>query len=467
MKRFEIFFGIIRIPIDFIMVILAFLTAYKLRLITEPISGIAKPIDYSVLPTIREYMDFSACAALTLLAIFVIGKMYTMRTTLKFSKESKKVFLLGGIWAMAIITYFFFTRTFPFSRLAIIYGFSLTIIFVTFGRGVIRIIQRIFLKMGIGRRRLLFIGDNNVTKEISSLFSNDPRYSIAGTIDGAENLEKTIKGKKVDEIIQTKSNISQEQAENILEICDLHHINYRFIPDMVDVRRTNIDVETIKSIPIITLNPTPLDGWGKVAKRIMDIIGSILGMIILSPVFIATAIAIKIDSKGPVFFTKRDDGSPAKRVGQYGKLFKFYKFRSMRNKTDSLRYTHLAEKNLRTDGPLVKIKDDPRITKTGKFIRKYSIDELPQFWNVLVGNMSLVGPRPHLPEEVANYKNHHRFVLTIKPGLTGLSQTRGRSDLSFEEEVKLDRYYIENWSAWLDLKIIFKTLGVILKGYKE
>jgi lipopolysaccharide/colanic/teichoic acid biosynthesis glycosyltransferase len=140
----------------------------------------------------------------------------------------------------------------------------------------------------------------------------------------------------------------------------------------------------------------------------------------------------------------------------------------MHPNTDSLRYTEeFLNKNLRSDGPLVKIKDDPRVTKVGRFIRKYSIDELPQLWNVLIGNMSLVGPRPHLPEEVAHYKGSHKFVLTIKPGMTGLPQISGRSDLDFENEVKLDRYYIENWSLWLDTKLIFKTVGILLKGYKE
>jgi len=135
--------------------------------------------------------------------------------------------------------------------------------------------------------------------------------------------------------------------------------------------------------------------------------------------------------------------------------------------THNLRYTELAEKNIRNDGPLVKIKDDPRITKVGKFIRKTSIDELPNLWSVLIGDMSLVGPRPHLPEEVKKYEDKHKFVLTIKPGITGISQTSGRSDLPFEEEIRLDRYYIENWSILFDIKILIKTLIIIIKPFKE
>lgn len=479
MKRFEIFFGIIKVPIDLIMTILAFLAAYELRIITEHVSWIDRPIDYSVLPTIREYLIFSAAAAIALIIIFILGRMYTLRTTFRFSKEAKKTLILCGIWAMAIITYFFFTRSFPFSRLAILYSFTLTFFFIIFGRGLIRIIQRLFLRAGLGRRKLLFIGNNSITEELIKKLEGNLNYKIIGTVGDKNSKTKLkimgeikklptlIKRHKIDEVIQTKSDLSEAQAENILELCDLKHINYRFVPDIIEVRRTNIAIETISSIPIINLKPTPLDGWGKVIKRIFDIIGSTLGLVLLSPIMLIIAIAIKIDSKGPVIFSKRDDGSPVKRVGQRGKLIKFYKFRTMHPKTDSLRYTKLSKRNLRKDGPLVKIKDDPRITKVGRFLRAYSLDELPQLWNVLIGNISLVGPRPHLPEEVAQYKKHHHFVLTIKPGLSGLAQTSGRSDLSFEEEVRLDRFYIENWSLWFDLKLIFKTIGVLVRGYRE
>lgn len=476
MKRFEIFFGIIKVPLDFIMTVLGFLAAYQLRLITESLEGFAKPIDYTVLPSPFEYFQFSLWTAFTLIIVFTIGRMYTLKTTFRFSSEIAKTFGLWLVWAMLIITYFFFTRSFPFSRLATLYSWTLTLTFIILGRAIVRIIQNALLKNGIGKRKLLFIGNNAITAEIFAHLEKLPSYQIIGVIGNEQRksplkvlgslnqLEYIIKQRKPDEIIQTISNPNQD--ENILEICDLNHVNYRFIPDIMDVRRTNIETATIGNFPIISLKPTPLDGWGKVSKRIFDIFGSTLGMIILSPIFLITAIAIKFDSKGPIFFTKLDDGSKVRRVGQHGKLFPFYKFRSMKPNTDSLRYK-MKDKNLRQDGPLVKIEDDPRITKVGQFIRKYSIDELPQLWSVFKGDLSLVGPRPHLPEEVAEYSRHHRFVFTIKPGITGLAQISGRSDLDFEEEARLDRYYIENWSLLTDLKIIFKTIGVVLKGYRE
>ena len=465
MKKSEIFFGIIKIPMDFLMTVLAFLAAYRFRLYTDVNRLFEKAIDYSVLPSPTEYLNFSTYSALALIFIFAINRMYTLKITQTFSKESRKVIFLCGIWAMAIITYYFFIREFPFSRLAILFSWAFTLIAIIFGRAIVRILQRISLKAGIGKRKIILYGNNSISKEIKEKLLKDPIYEIIATVNSFKDLEKL--KEKADELIQTQSGISDNQNEIILDFCETKHINYRFIPDLLEVQRTNIEIETTYGIPIIKINPTPLDGWGKVIKRILDIIGSALGLIILSPILLITAITIKIDSKGPILFSKLDNGKPVKRVGQKGKLFHFYKFRSMYPNTHKMRYKNLSAKNTRKDGPLVKIENDPRVTSVGRFIRKYSIDELPQLWNVLIGNMSLVGPRPHLPEEVAQYKKHQRFVLTIKPGLTGLPQISGRSDLNFDEEVKLDRYYIENWSLWKDIKIILTTISVVLKGHKE
>ena len=482
MKRSEIFFGLLKIPTDFAMAVLAFLTAYKLRLLTESLTGFAKPIDYSVLPTIKEYFSFSLYSALALLVVFAIGKMYGMRSTVRFSKEIRKTILLCIVWTMLIITYFFFTRTFPFSRLAMAYSWSTAILFVILGRAFIKILQIVTLRMGIGKRRILFIGNNRVTHELLKKFAEQRSYKIVGIVGSKtpeppkgvrilgniSQLEYIAKRRKVEEIIQTRSDLSEARSKDILEFCEEHHMQYSFVPDLMEVQRINVTVQTIGAIPLITLRKTPLDGWGKVAKRTLDVIGSSLGLIVLSPIFLVTAIAIKLDSHGPVFFSRLDDGTPVKRVGQHGKLFHFHKFRSMHDKTHSLRYSkELASQNLRAGSPLVKIKNDPRITRVGRFIRQFSIDELPSLWNVFIGNMSLVGPRPHLPEEVAHYKRHHKFVLTIKPGITGLPQTSGRSDINFETETRLDRFYIENWSIWFDIKLVFKTIGILLKGYKE
>ncbi|HRY63434.1 MAG TPA: sugar transferase, partial [Patescibacteria group bacterium] len=219
---------------------------------------------------------------------------------------------------------------------------------------------------------------------------------------------------------------------------------------------TNIEIKTINGIPLIEVKKTPLDGWGRVAKRFFDIVISFIFLIILSPVFLIITILIKLDSFGPIFYQ-------AERVGARGKRFTLYKFRSMVVGADKMK-EKLVASNERADGPLFKMKADPRITRVGKFLRKTSMDELPNFWNVLIGKMSLVGPRPHEPGEVARYEEHHKKLLNIKPGVTGLAQVSGRSTLDFETEVKLDTLYIETWSLKQDLVILLKTPFVVLRG---
>lgn len=481
MKPSEIAFGILRIPVDFLMALLAFIVAYKIRSFTDLIPGITLPLNLGSFPPLQEYLVYSVSAALVLLALFAVNRMYSFKSTLKFSRELRQVIITATAWLMVIIAYFFLIRGFPFSRLALLYTWALIILFVASGRFFIRLLQRLMLEIGIGKKHILFIGNNNITTKLASFLRLDNNYLLVGMMDDEKNgqhdhlkflgtvehLSEIVKKHGIEEIIQTKTDLSKNEAADILDFCREHHLSFSFVPNLLEVQQTNIETETWSGIPVIKLKPTPLDGWGKVAKRTFDFTGALLGLIILSPVFLIVAMLIKLDSKGTVLFKYLDDKSRVKRVGQHGKLFNFYKFRTMVPNTHNLRYTQLADKNTRDGSPLVKIKNDPRITRIGKFLRKTSIDEFPQLINVLKGDMSLVGPRPHLPEEVAKYQKHHKFVLTIKPGITGLAQISGRSDLNFEEEVHLDTYYIEHWSPWLDLKILFKTLGVVLKGYKE
>ena len=191
-------------------------------------------------------------------------------------------------------------------------------------------------------------------------------------------------------------------------------------------------------------------------KRLIDIVGSGLGMIVLSPLFIAIALAVKLTSKGPVFFCQT-------RVGRYGRHFRFWKFRSMRTDAESLK-AQLQDKNESSDGVIFKMKDDPRITKVGRFIRRASMDELPQLWNVFIGDMSLVGPRPPVPSEVAQYTLEDRKRLDVIPGITCLWQIKGRSEIPFHEQVRLDKEYILAPSVWKDIGILLKTIPAIIGG---
>ena len=191
-------------------------------------------------------------------------------------------------------------------------------------------------------------------------------------------------------------------------------------------------------------------------KRLMDIVGSGIGMILLSPVFLAIAIAVKLSSPGPVFFAQT-------RVGRYGRHFKFYKFRSMRQDAEAHKAALMA-KNESKDGVIFKMKDDPRITKVGRFIRRTSLDELPQLWNVFIGDMSLVGPRPPVPSEVQEYTLEDRKRLDVIPGITCLWQIKGRSEIPFHEQVRLDKEYILAPGIWKDIVILFKTIPAIIGG---
>ena len=244
----------------------------------------------------------------------------------------------------------------------------------------------------------------------------------------------------------------------------LNNIVFHFSSDYLQLPKAGVDIVSVAGIPIMEFKKTTIDGWGRIIKRAFDIIASSVLILLLAIPMLVVAILIKISSAGPVFFSKLDDSRPVKRVGQYSKPFHYFKFRSMYKEVDSQRYSEeLQEQNMRKGSPLVKIKNDPRITPIGQWLRRFSLDELPELFLVIIGKMSLVGPRPHLPEEVAKYENHHKMVLTIKPGITGLSQISGRSDLTFEEEVKNDMYYIQNWSLILDIQIILKTIPAVLR----
>jgi len=278
----------------------------------------------------------------------------------------------------------------------------------------------------------------------------------------ALELEKFRNELGVDEVLQTDPQLDSNKALIILSFCRDYGIKYNFIPNVFETSAINTEVQTISGVPVIVLKGTPLDGWGRVIKRIMDIILSLLGLVVASPIFIITAIVIKLTSKGPVFFHQP-------RAAGLGS-FECYKFRSMYYEMsegtasgDKLR--EQIEKQNARQGPFVKIKNDPRVMPFGRFIRKTKIDELPQLWHILLGQMSLVGPRVHMVKEVDHFRDKYKRIFTIKPGATGLTQITQASDkpeLSFEEEIRLDSFYIENWSIRLDLWIIFRTILILL-----
>lgn len=451
------------------MIVLAGVSAYYIRF--ADFTTDIRPAIFNL--PFGNYLKILIIIAALWLVIFALSGLYHIRNARKLSKEIIKVILACSTGLVLIVILIFFRRELFDSRFIVLAGWILAIFYVSFSRILVRLTQRVLYKYGIGVHKVILVGNSRTADNLMRYYSSSKNsgFEIVKRLrnfnmETAENLAEMIAGKEVDEIIQSDPNLSKGEILRLYDFADEYHLTFKYAADLLGAKALKTEVSETAGIPIVEVKKTPLDGWGRIAKRLFDILGSSALIIFLSPILLFVVIVIKLDSRGPVFFSRRDDGTPVCRVGQGGKLFRYFKFRSMIPGMDGKRYTELADKNIRDDGPMVKIKNDPRVTRFGGFIRRWSIDELAELFLVLKGDLSLVGPRPHLPEEVAKYEHHHKKALTIKPGMTGLAQISGRSDLSFEEEVKLDTYYIENWSLLLDLMIILRTPLAVIRGEK-
>jgi exopolysaccharide biosynthesis polyprenyl glycosylphosphotransferase len=285
--------------------------------------------------------------------------------------------------------------------------------------------------------------------------SNSRYAASSGDVVGdLSTLFECARQRFVDEIFFTMP-CERGVVQEVLEKARANCVDLRVVPDMYDGLAWNSPIEYIGQFPTIPLHCGKVPEVALMCKRLLDIVFSFAAMAMLSPVLLAIAIAIKVDSKGPVFYT-------SERIGKKARVFKCIKFRTMCQDAE-VRRAEIQHMNER-DGVLFKVSKDPRITKVGRLLRKYSLDELPQFFNVLKGDMSVVGPRPPIASEVREYKLSHLRRLDVTPGITGLWQVQGRRDPSFDSYVSLDVTYIENWSIWLDIKIILRTVGVVFAG---
>lgn len=467
MKKTELFFSTLFIPVDFIMLVLAGISAYYLRF--SDFSREIRPVIFNL--PFSEYVQSLLVIAVLWMLIFVITGLYQIKSARKLGQEIRRIFIAcsSGLGLVAVVI--FFQRDLFDSRFIVVAFWLLAIIYVSVSHIFIRWLQRYLFTFGIGVRKIVLVGNSKTTDNLMTEFSKNKKAGFEVvkrirdfSLETSQELMEFIKDREIHEIIQSDPNLSKVEVLRLYDFTNENHITFRYVADLLEVKVLRTEVSEIVGIPIVEVKRTTLDGWGRVIKRILDIVLSSILIILVSPILLLTALAIVLDSRGPVFFSKRDDGSNLHRIGEGGKPFRYIKFRSMIPNSDSMRYNELASLNVRDDGPMVKIKSDPRITRVGKFIRRWSIDELPELFLVFIGKMSLVGPRPHLPEEVAKYANYQRKVLTIKPGITGLAQTSGRSDLLFEEEVKLDSYYIENWSVLFDISILLKTPLAVLRN---
>jgi len=467
MKRIESFFSVLFVPVDFVLLIAAGLSAYYLRFAGWSIS--VRPIIFN-LPFAQYFRSLSLISALWIV-VFALAGLYQIKSSRQLVTELQKIFLACSTGLALIAIVIFFQRELFDSRFIVLVGWVFAIIYLSLAHSVIRWFQHRLFRYGVGVHQVILVGNSQTTENLITEFSRNKLsgFSVAKrvrdfSLETAQELAQFLNEHEADEIIQSDPNLSKAEMLRLYDFANEHQLTFKYVADLLEVKVLRTEVSEIIGIPVVEVKRTTLDGWGRIFKRIFDIVVSGLFIIILSPIIILTILAIALDSRGPIFFTRRDDGAYVTRIGAGGRPFRYFKFRSMIPNSDSMRYKELADRNLRADGPMVKIKDDPRVTRVGRFIRRWSLDELPEFFLVFLGRMSLVGPRPHLPEEVAKYENYHKKTLTVKPGITGLAQVSGRSDLLFEEEAKLDIYYIENWSLMLDIAILLRTPLAVLKN---
>lgn len=455
MKRSELFFDAVRLPVDFLACVLAGLLAYWIRV--SPFVRQVRPVLFDVDLPLREYVGLVVAVSLFTLVVFASLGLYIMKATLRMVEELSRI-VAGISLALFGVIFWMFIRAELFnSRFILVAAWVLAILLVAGGRTVIRRLQFQLLRRGRGVHRVILVGQSPVVAGLHALFPKRPDlgYRVVAQLDRVQRdvLERLEKEYGLDGVIRCTSDLSVEENRVLLDFCEDHKLDFLYIPDLYEARISNVVMRTLGGYPLVELRRTPLEGWGRIWKRVLDIAGAVIGLVLLSPFFLVTALAIMADSSGPVFFRQT-------RVGRNKKAFEITKFRTMVKNAEQLK-PQLLPQNERS-GPLFKMRNDPRITRIGRVLRVARIDEFPQLFNVLRGDMSLVGPRPHLPEEIERYSRHHRKLFTIKPGMTGLAQVSGSSSLPFEKEATLDIHYIESWSPKLDLLILVRTVRRLL-----
>lgn len=470
MKHSELVFNALLVPLDFLMLLAAGLSAYFLR-VSSLISGF-RPVQFNL-----PFQNFIWLTFLIIpfwLIIFAFTGLYKLKITRSTIEEFFGVIIASSAGFMAVIVFIFLRGEFFDSRFIILAGWFFAVFFVMTGRVLARQIQKFLIKnYDFGIHKVLVIGRDNLSRMIVDYIEKQPAsgYKIVKHLfqPDISEVRVSVGNPGIDEVILADPDYPKEKVLELVDFCNESRLTFKFVPNLFQTLTINVGVDTFTGLPLIELKRTALEGWGSIIKRVVDIIGALIGIVIFAPVMVIIALIVKFDSPGPVIYRNQ-------RVGQKG-IFDTYKFRSMKieycigpyysNTKAADKYEDELIKEKSKPGPVHKILNDPRRTAFGRFLEKTSLDELPQFFNVLMGDMSLVGPRPHMPKEVAKYEKHHRLLFNVKPGITGLAQISGRSDLLFEDEFKLDAYYVENWSLRLDTVILLKTpFAVLFKHHK-
>jgi exopolysaccharide biosynthesis polyprenyl glycosylphosphotransferase len=476
MKRSELLFNLFSIPVDIISLIAAGIVSFYVRSSVQKVEYYVGPINPNL--EIHSFMQVMFWMAPVLIAVFAILGLYNLKGTRRFLPEFARIALGTSLGLLVVVLLFFFDQSIFPSRFIILATWLFSTLFVWIGRYLLKRFQVLLFQRGYGMHKLLLI--NGATTESDAIMRviKDKKYGyeLVAEIDFSEHtfdqVERFYADGGFDELMVANPNVPQEVNSRLVEFARNKGLQFSFVPNLFEVQRNVIELGNFSDIPVISLKNSPLDGWGKVIKRLFDIFTSLICLIITSPLFLIIYIAVKIDSKGPALYKQTRGG--------YQRDFKFYKFRSMHTHlSDGDEYGGSEASKLREElwknntrggyeSPFLKIKNDPRVTRVGRIIRKTKLDELPQFWNVLVGHMSMVGPRAHMLEEVIRYRETHKRMFSIKPGVFGMSQNAQMlwPDLPFQEEIKINTFYIENWSIWLDIKVLLKSFYLLFFATK-
>ncbi len=451
-RRVAFFFPLSLMLLDGVMVALAFFLAFRLRLVTE----------YSGPLRFNDYLGMLGIQGVALVTTYFFYKLYQRRRTMSFVDELGRVLAgtsVGTVITLAASSFLFKNDLeFDYPRLMIVYAWTLTILFVTLGRYAHGRFQRGFQAAGVATQHVLVVGGGDTARMILSTIerhrglgyraigvvragqSYDYEALPVEVVGEVEDLPRLIDRLGVDEVIIGMPEASHHDILEIINCAQREKVSIKVFPDLFQFMAGEITIGDLNGLPLLTVRDIALRGWKLALKRAMDIVVSAAALVALSPLMLLVALLIKLESEGPVFFTQE-------RMGLDSKPFRIIKFRSMCLEAER-RSTWTVE-------------DDPRITRLGRFLRRTSIDELPQFINVLLGQMSLVGPRPEQPRYVEEFRRtipRYMDRHQEKAGLTGWAQINGlRGDTSIFERTKYDLWYIENWSLTLDAKIILRT----------
>jgi exopolysaccharide biosynthesis polyprenyl glycosylphosphotransferase len=396
-------------------------------------------------------------------------QMYNDTTFVYFDRVARCVLASSIISGIVTASMIFFLKDHSYSRLFLLGFINSSVLYILMERYFY--CKFVKLHRGLASRNVIIIGATEIAEKFIYYVNKtnmlihitgcvhiegDKPFSNYPNLGNIEDLESILKDQIVDEVIFTLPKDYIGEVEKYSHLCESMGITVKMVLDIYDLKYSRNYLSSLGTLPVLTFYSVNQNKMQHIFKRGMDIIGALVGILISLPLAIFIIPAIKFDSEGPTFF-----GQP--RVGLNGRIFKLYKFRSMGVDAEARR-AELAEMNTINSGLMFKIENDPRITRVGEFLRRTSLDELPQFINVLKGDMSLVGTRPPTLDEVDKYEAHHHRRISMKPGITGMWQISGRSSIKdFDEVVKLDTYYIDNWSIWLDIKMLVKTVLVVIR----